>query len=495
MKQLSSSFLFMPVARLMLKRIKQVIPASIVLFVNLLSCTANANIPTNQQDKPKNIIFVISDGMGPAYTAAYRYYMDNPKTDKVEATIFDQLFVGSSSTYSSGTQKHHTRKTYVTDSASSATALSTGVKTYNQAVAVDTDDQPLQTIMQYAKSIDKTTALVVTSQINHATPASFVAHNTYRYNYDKIADDFFDNRVNGQFTADLMFGGGQKYFIREDRNIAKQFVDAGFQYFDNLEQLDSFNRLPALGLFDEKGIGFAIDNRQKPHRLKNMVNKALSLIDKNPQGFFMLVESSQVDWCGHDNDIACAMHEVDGLAATVKAIKDYIDKNPDTLMVMTADHNTGGLSVGANNEYQWHIAKIKAIRHSINYFTQEVLKNADQPIKILWQNHITIDISKAQLDIIEQMRTDALNAIRKNRNLDEEAINEIISDQRIKVGRAIADIIADNTLTGWTSFNHTGGDVNVYSYGHSKQVFNGFQDNVDIGKKLFKLLGKHSAAN
>lgn len=514
MKQLSSSFLFLPMAESMFKRINDAVkmPLLNTSFISLtglitaslaISNIAIANPVTKSIDvepplileKPKNIIFIISDGMGPEYTSAYRYFKDNPKTDNVETTIFDKLFIGSSSTYSNGTQEHHTRKTFVTDSAASATALSTGVKTYNQAVAVDTDDKPLETLMQYAKSIDKTTALVVTSQINHATPASFVTHNTYRYNYEKIADDFFDNRVNGHFTADLMFGGGQYYFIRPDRNIVKQFEQAGYQYFDSYEQLDNFDRIPALGLFDDKGIGFAIDNHQQRHRLKHMVNKALSLVGQNPQGFFMLIEASQVDWCGHDNDIACAMHEVDDLAAAVKTVKQYIDNNPDTLMVMTSDHSTGGLSIGANNEYLWDIPSVRLIRQSINQFTQEILKNADIPIKILWQNHIKIDISKSQLDIIEQTRVEALGIIHKNRNLEEEAINEIIAEQRIVVSRAIADIIAENTKTGWTSFGHTGGDVNVYSYGHSKQMFNGFQDNVDIGKKLFKLLGKSNAMN
>ena len=510
MKQLISSFKLLPMAEKMaknrFKRIHQPLQKIIVgplltigsalLATATLTGTAVAS-PANSEslDLPKNIIFVISDGMGPAYTSAYRYYMDDPNTDKVEHTIFDELFVGSSSTYSTGTQKHHTRKTYVTDSAASATALSTGIKTYNQAVAVNTDDKPVETLMQYAKRIDKTTAIVVTSQINHATPASFIAHNTYRYNYDRIADDFFDHRVNGKFIADLMFGGGYKYFIREDRNIAKQFADAGYQYIDSYEQLAEFNRLPALGLFADSGTGYAIDNRRTPYRLTHMVNKALSLVDKNPQGFFMLVEASQVDWCGHDNDIACAMHEVDELAHTIKALKSYVDQNPDTLMVITSDHNTGGLSIGANSKYKWEIAKIKQIRSSINVFTQEILKNADTPIKILWQNNIKIDVSKAQLATIEQVRTSALETILKNRNLAEEKVNEIIEDQRLLVSRAIADIIADNTLTGWTSFGHTGDDVNVYSYGHSKAVFNGFQDNVDIGKKLFKLLGRTSATD
>jgi len=453
-----------------------------ILFITL-------PLTVNASNKPKNIIYVISDGMGPSYTAAYRYYMDNTKTDVVETTIFDQLLVGMSSTYSSGTAKAHKRKTYVTDSAASATALSTGFKTYNQAIAMSVDEKPLKTIMEYAKELNKTTGLVVTSQINHATPASFVAHNKYRYNYDEIADGYFDNRVNGKFVADLMFGGGQKYFIRKDRDIAKQFVDAGYQLFTDYNQLSQFNRLPALGLFADKGMGFAIDNREK-FRLSVMTNKALELVNTNENGFFLLIEASMVDWCGHDNDIGCAMKEMDDLAKTVELVKGFIDDNPDTLMVMTADHNTGGLSIGANEQYRWDTQAIKNIRHSMNYVTQELLKNRSQDVKILWQNLVGIDIEKEQIDAIIQVRDDALNAIKKSANEDESVINEVITQERVKIGRLLASITAKNTHTGWTSGNHTGGDVQVFAYGHSAAQFNGHQDNIDIAKKLFKLI-KH----
>ncbi|MCG7588197.1 alkaline phosphatase, partial [Photobacterium sp. OFAV2-7] len=134
------------------------------------------------QAAPKNIIMVVGDGMGPAYTSAYRYFKDNPETVEIEKTVFDRHLIGRASTYPSYVQG------LVTDSAASGTALATGYKTYNGAIGLDKDKRAVETVLEYAKSRGKSTGLVVTSQINHATPASYVAHVEKRKMYNQIAD-------------------------------------------------------------------------------------------------------------------------------------------------------------------------------------------------------------------------------------------------------------------------------------------------------------------
>jgi len=159
-----------------------------------LLCTASG---AYAESAPKNVIYMIGDGMGPAYTTAYRYFKDDPATKEVEGTVFDTILKGMAHTYPDD-------HTYVTDSAAGATALSSGHKSYNGAVAVDTDKKPVKTMLEMAKERGMTTALVVTSQINHATPASFTAHNESRYNYDDIANDYIDNKIAGKLPVDLM---------------------------------------------------------------------------------------------------------------------------------------------------------------------------------------------------------------------------------------------------------------------------------------------------
>lgn len=126
---------------------------------------------------------------------------------------------------------------FVTDSAAAGTALATGHKTYNGAIGVDKDKKVVKSVLEFAKSKGKSTGVVVTSQINHATPASYIAHVESREMYNKIANSYFDHKITGQFKVDIMLGGGWKYFIREDSNLKNEFMKAGYQYINNYDQL------------------------------------------------------------------------------------------------------------------------------------------------------------------------------------------------------------------------------------------------------------------
>lgn len=158
-----------------------------------------------QNSAPNNIIMVVADGMGPAFSTAYRNYVDDKNTPEVDAVVFDDILMGNASTYPAPVSG------YVTDSAAAATALASGVKSYNGAIGVDVDKQPVKSVMHYAKLKGMRTGLAVTSQIVHATPAAYIAHNESRQNYNAIADDFFDVRVNGELVADVMLGGGTDF--------------------------------------------------------------------------------------------------------------------------------------------------------------------------------------------------------------------------------------------------------------------------------------------
>lgn len=150
--------------------------------------------------KPKNIIIMIGDGMGPAYTSAYRLYKDDPDTEEVEETVFNRLLVGSASTFPAR------ESGYITDSAAAATALSSGIKTYNGAIGVDLKHQPVPTLLERAHRAGLATGVTVTSQVNHATPAAFLSHNISRKHYDELAQSYLDT------GASVILGGGQRYF-------------------------------------------------------------------------------------------------------------------------------------------------------------------------------------------------------------------------------------------------------------------------------------------
>ena len=423
------------------------------LSVLALMCTASGAMA---ETAPKNVIYMIGDGMGPAYTTAYRYFKDDPTTKSVEQTVFDTMLTGMARTYPDD-------HTVVTDSAASATALSSGHKSYNGAIAVDTDKKPLKTMLEIAKQRGMTTALLATSQINHATPASFAAHNESRNNYDEIANDYIDNKIAGKLPVDLMLGGGTKYFIRDDRNLVDEFKAAGYQYGDDIQNLNQITQLPAIGLYAAKGLPFALD--ENPTRLTKLTSKALELLDnQNKDGFFVMIEGSQIDWCGHANDIACAMAEMDDFASAIEKAKAYIDKNKDTLLVITADHSTGGLTLGAHGQYKWEADVVHGVKATAGTITQHLLESDD--LKSVWNKYTSIAFTPENKIKLEQAKS-----------MGDKALN-----------LAVKSIISDTSFTGWTTGGHTAVDVQVFAYGKGSEQFVGSQNNTDIADKLIHFI-------
>jgi alkaline phosphatase len=406
---------------------------------------------------PKNIIMIVGDGMGPSYTTAYRMYADDPSTPEVETTVFDRLLVGMASTHPDiGTG-------YVTDSAASATALATGVKTYNGAIGVDANKKPVQSVLQLAKEQGRKTGIAVTSQVNHATPASFGTHNESRQNYDQIADSYFDEKTNGQFVLDVILGGGWKYFIREDRNLVEQFKTAGYQYVDELTQLDTVKvGTPLLGLFADSGMPWALDSANQM-RLPTLTKSAIRQLE-NEQGYFLLIEASQIDWAGHGNDIGSAMAEMHDLAVTLEWLEQYIVKNPDTLLVATADHSTGGLSIGANGNYSWSPKWLKNLKASPAEIGAQLIATKDRGV-------LATDLLGFELTLEEIS-----------------SLSVIESDKPRPFHNAISKILDSRSNTGWTTSGHTGVDVQIFAKGLGSERFRGHLDNTLIAQTVFELL-------
>ena len=411
------------------------------------------------QPAPKNIIMVVGDGMGPEYTTAYRMFMDNEDTPEMELTIFDHLLVGMASTHP------HISSGFVTDSAAGATALSAGVKTYNGAIGVDANKQAVQTVLEFAKLQGKRTGVAVTSQINHATPAGFASHNVSRQNYNEIADSYFDSKLNGQFRLDVMLGGGWKYFIRQDRNLVEQFKTAGYQYIDNINQLAQLQSdKPVLGLFADEGLPWALDT-QNQARLPAMVSTAVKQLS-NDKGFFLLVEGSQVDWGGHSNDIAAAMMEMHDLAQTLEWLNTYVEQHPDTLFIVTADHSTGGMTIGSRGQYAWQPEYLKGLQSAPSTIAK-LLVTAKDPVALV-NEQLGFTLNESEQASIKALKPG-----------DEKAAYA-----------AIKSLLDERSHTGWTTSGHTGIDVQIFAKGPGSELFSGHRDNTDIAKTVFTLLGK-----
>ena len=449
---------------------KKVLPITLVsaLAFGSLSWSAADRVSAKDKQKKepeiKNVIFLIGDGMGVSYTSAYRYLKDNPGTKVAEKTEFDKYLVGQQMTYPEDAAQN------ITDSASAATAMSSGVKTYNAAIAVDNDKSEVKTVLEAAKEKGKATGLVATSEITHATPASFGAHDENRKNMNSIADDYYNDLIKGKHKIDVLLGGGKSNFVRPDVNLAKAFEKDGYSYVTDKNQMLKDKNEQVLGLFASEGLPKMIDRPSETPSLSDMTSSAIQRLNKDKDGFFLMVEGSQVDWAGHDNDIVGAMSEMEDFEKAYKAAIEFAKKDKHTLVVATADHSTGGFSIGAKGIYNWYGEPIKAAKRTPDFMADAIVKGAD--VEKTLKQYINQNELKLTNDEIKTVTEAA-----KSKNVT-------------NVDNAIEAIFDNRTNTAWTTGGHTGEDVPVYAYGPYKERFAGQVDNTDQAKIIFDLLKK-----
>lgn len=445
---------------------KKLVPFAVIstLALGSLAGTFTAEAKgKNQHQGPeiKNVIFMIGDGMGVSYTSAYRYLKDNPATKLAEKTAFDQFLIGQQSTYAEDPEQN------ITDSASSATAMSAGIKTYNAAIAVDNDESEVKTVLEAAKEKGKATGLVATSEITHATPASFGAHDVSRKNMNAIADDYFDELIKGEHKVDVLLGGGTDLFDRGDRNLIEEFKDDGYSFVSNKTALSKDRNGKILGLFAPRGLPKMIDRTDDIPSLEDMTKSAIERLNKDKDGFFLMVEGSQIDWAGHDNDIVGAMSEMEDYEKAFKAAVEFAKKDKHTLVIATADHSTGGYSIGADGIYNWFPEPIKAAKKTPDYMAEKIAAGAD--VERTLKENIGLQLTEAEIDSVKQAAA---------------------GQKVLEIDNAIEEIFNQRSHTGWTTSGHTGEDVNVYAFGPGREKLAGKIENTDLAKHVFSVLEK-----
>ena len=280
---------------------------------------------TSQQNPP-NIILMIGDGMGLSQVSTGMYANGN------KTVLEDFEYVGLSKT--------HSLNYLVTDSAASATAMASGVKTLNQAVGVDEDYKKTKSILEICKEKDFNVGLVVTSEIVHATPACFYANNKSRYDYEDIALQLSEHSV------DLFVGGGEDYFSKrkDKRNLLEEM--SGYTF---VSSLDEFNKTTSkkIGFFTYPGEPPPKNLGREPS-LESLTEISLNKISKD-KSFFIMVEGSQIDWGGHDNSLNYVLSEFKEFDLAIAKALEFAKADGNTLVIVTADHETGGLSLSGGN--------------------------------------------------------------------------------------------------------------------------------------------------
>lgn len=305
----------------------------------LIAFTAFATLVTAEAQEVKNIIFLIGDGMGLASVSMMQ--LEN----NYESTIFD-------SADNIALQKTYSLDNRVTDSAASGTALATGFKTNNTMLGQLPDGTNPESLMELAADKGKATGLVVTTYLQHATPGAFYAHVPSRHEYATISEQLLTSDI------DIAIGGGMAFFKERYNNrkkATKAITESGFTLVESLDADMSGERILAL-LADKE-----IENRTG--YLAKATAMAIEHLDNNDNGFVLMVEGSLIDGMGHGNDAKGQQGEMRDFMEAIEVAVAYAREHTDTLVVVTADHETGGLAIISGNadfnlseqgvEYKW----------------------------------------------------------------------------------------------------------------------------------------------
>jgi alkaline phosphatase len=243
--------------------------------------------------------------------------------------------------------KTYSSSNYITDSGAGATAMSIGKKTYNGACGVNADSLPEKTILEIAEEKGLATGLVATCAITHATPASFIAHQKWRSMYEEIAEDYVKTDI------DVFIGGGREHFIKrsDSVNLILKLREKGYKV---LFEMDS-----VIEVKSGKLAGLVADMHLPPYRdstdvrrgdmLPDATRTAINILSGNKKGFFLMVEGSQIDWAGHANNTEYITAEMLDFDRAIGKALDFAEKNGNTLVIITADHETGGMSINNGN--------------------------------------------------------------------------------------------------------------------------------------------------
>ncbi|MBN1694027.1 alkaline phosphatase [candidate division WOR-3 bacterium] len=438
-------------------------------------CSLSDNYPV------KNVIMMVPDGCSNSIQTLARW-------KKGDALILDSILVGAVKTYMANS--------VITGSGAAVTAFATGYKTTGGFLSVgpraedvlttfehpgpEMEYHPLATVLEGAKLQGKSTGLVATSNISHATPAGFACHVDNRNNYNEIMEQMVYENI------DVAFGGGKSYLLPKSQggkrtdgeNLLKVLLDRGYQFVETEEEMSKVVSGKVWGLFAEHHMSADID---RPHfspnqpSLAEMAAKAIELLSQDKDGFFLMVEGSQIDWAGHANDPIYMVTDFLAFDEAVKVAVDFARNDKKTLVLAFPDHNCGALSIGHGNtkkpcsetRVEDLISPLKGMKITAGALEYQQIgtdlsyTNVSKQIKKWWEINITRE--------------------------DYKEIKELM-DKGFPLSYSISEVISKNyTVLGWTSHSHTGEDVPLWAYGPNRPV--GLYDNTELAEITASALG------
>lgn len=448
------------------------------------------------QKKVKNVIILVPDGCSQSILTLARWY-------KGEKLTVDGLH--------SGVVKHEMANSIITGSAAAATAFATGYKTTARFLSIGPREEdvlstydwpedpstfaykPVASVMEGAKLKGKATGLISTSRFTHATPAAWACHSADRGNEGTdISETMVYNNI------DLVFGGGERNLVpvsqggkrSDEEDLRNVLTDRGYSIVRTQTEMDALTGLPVFGMFAWSHMDSEIDrpsyNPEEPS-LADMTAKAIELLSQDRNGFILMVEGSQVDWAGHNNDPVWMVTDFIEFDEAVKVALDFAKQDGETLLLAYPDHNTGGMDIGnrslngGGSDYNGEV--------SSQGYTNLTVEELIDPIAGMTvtassvANAIGGDTSDAnmiaQIEALWGITIDAAEC---------QEIRDMAEGDAGSLSYALARIISKNhTAIGWTSHGHNAEDVPMWSYGPGAPK--GLVDNTELAEVVANALG------
>ena len=458
---------------------------------------------------PKYVFMFIGDGMGNPQVAATQYYLgtlqnpDSPFPVPADLSFTSFPYLGMVTTYDASS--------FCPDSASTATSMASGEKTLSGVINYDvTLTTPFKLITEYAKEAGKKIGVISSVSVDHATPAAYYAKQPSRNDYYEIAVQ----GITGS-TVDYLAGGGFKKPTganKDQTDILDLARENGWTIANTNEEIRALTadsgRVLATNpvLQDSKAIHYEIDRKRLAAKgedvlsLADFVKAGISVLD-NDNGFFMMCEGGKIDWAGHANDAATSIHETLALSDAVQVAVDFAAEHPDeTLIIVTADHETGGMTIGfATTAYDTHFTYLTNQKISFTDFDAVIAQLRDSgatfedALAAIEANYGLTTEPEQELSLTEA----ELNSLRAAFELsmtpadarelgDEEAL---LYGGYEPLSMAVSHIINNKAGLSYTSYAHTGLQIPVYATGVGAEAFSGLYDNTEIFTRTMEVMG------
>ena len=461
------------------KRIKAIIASTLILTASLgvvnFSGKSTKNAQASEGGKAKNVIMLIGDGMSTEGITLARQV-------KGENLAMDEISSGSVITsWASGP---------ITDSAPGGTVYAVGEKTYNKYIGTSVNDTPLATILEGAESIGKATGIIATSEITHATPADFTAHTDNRKNYNQILKNIINNDLEvvlgggfnkpSGFTSEVSTDEFNSYY--NDR--VDEIKEEGFDFISTKSELENYNGTKLWGSFADADLKYdydrVADNDDKEPTLAEMTSKAVEVLNKDEDGFFLMVEGSKIDWAAHANNTNGIVSEILAFDEAVKEAVEFAKADGNTVVVVTTDHGNSGITIGSSyyNEnlgsydkatFEETTDNFKDAKVTEERFNSMISGKSDEEIRQLALENYNIELTDEELQIVK---------------------GEVGEGRQV----GIREVIARRYGIGYTTGGHTGEQVYLGVYApEGVELLEGVVDNTEVGKYMQKvLLGEKS---